>query len=376
MIIGIDALNICPGEMGGGEIYFRNVFDAIIRNDKSNKYFVFVNKRYAESFRYKADNVKVVSCNLLGASKLVRVFWEQLAFPFKLKAYNIDIVHTFGQTGLLFIHCKSAMTIHDLQHHYYPRNFSLLRRAYLQIMVWLTAKRADKVITISNSSRNDIIKLLKIPGNKVQTIYESSRFGSNPVIISEEDKSRVRTKYKLFNQYVLSVASMLPHKNLTGLIRAFSLLSEDKVTDLVLVGMKLKSLPKVMETIKSAGLCHRRVKLLGYVPDKDMPALYSMAELLAFPSFFEGFGLPTLEAMNFGCPVVASNCTSIPEVVGDASLLVDPHDHKDIADKMNTVLVDKQCRDNLIQKGYERIKCFSWDKLACEILAVYEDIVN
>jgi len=376
MRIGIDALHICPGKMGGGEIYFRSVFDALARADGSNKYFVFVNRRFTESFSYNADNIVVVSCNLLGTFKLFRVLWEQFILPFKLKTYKIDVAHTFSQTGLLLVPCKSVMTIHDLQHHYYPLNFSLLRRAYLRAMIWLTAKRADKVITISNSSRNDIINLLKVPENKVEVIHESSRFGSNPIIVSKEDKSRVRTKYKLFNRYVLSVASMLPHKNLTGLVRAFSLLSEDDVTCLVLVGMKLKTLPKVRETIKSAGLCERRVKLLGYVPDEDIPALYAMAELFAFPSFFEGFGLPTLEAMTFGCPVVASRCTSIPEVVGDASLLVDPSDHKDLADKMTTVLTDKKCRDRLIKKGYERIRCFSWDKLAREMLAVYEDIVD
>lgn len=376
MRIGINALFVRPGKMGGGEVYFRNLTRAQFRLDRKNSYFVFINSRYAKQFCIDADNVSVIKCNLWGTNKLFRVFWEQLIFPILLKKLNIDIVHSFSQTGLLLAPCKSIMTIHDLQHYCYPGNFSICLRLYLKLMMWLTSRRSDKVITISNNSRNDILKFLKIPSEKVNVVYESSCFGSSPVSVSESDEIPIRKKYGIDDKYILSVASMLPHKNLDGLIRAFNLISPDDARYLVLVGMKLKSFNTIREVIKSITLPETRIKLLGYVPDEDLPALYSMAELFVFPSFFEGFGLPPLEAMTFGCPVVASNSSSIPEILGDAALFVNPFDYKDIAEKMDGLLKDEACQRTLVQKGYKRIKSFSWEKTAKEVLDIYEDITD
>lgn len=376
MRIGINALYIRPGKMGGGEVHFSKLVGALTKLDGKNKYFVFVNKKFVDACDFDTDSVTTVSCNLLGDVKPFRVVWEQLILPFILKKYDIDIVHTFSQTGLIFAPCKSLMTIHDLQHHYYPSNFSLIQRLYLRLMIWITTHQSDKIITISNNSAKDILNLLKVPEHKVEVVYESSRFGNKPIVVSDKDKDRVRVKYGLDGKYILSVASILPHKNLNRLICAFNLIASNDVIDLVLVGMKLKATSEVIATIRSIGLPESRVKILGYVPDSDLPALYSMAELFAFPSLFEGFGLPALEAMTFGCPVVAANSTAIPEVVGNGALLADPFNPNDFADKMLSVLTDKQFRNTLIQKGFERIKQFSWEKSACKVLGIYEDTLN
>ena len=376
MRIGINALFIRPGKMGGGEFYFRNLVKALIQTDRQNGYIIYLNRKHLDSFDFTSENVKVIGCPILGASKMYRVFWEQLIFPRYLKKHKIDIVHSFSQTGLLFAPCRSIMTILDLQHHYYPANFSFVQLLYLKVMIWITSKRSDKIITISNNSRNDILNILKVTVDKVDVVYASSGFDNSPCFADESDKSRVRNKYMLNGEYILSVASLLPHKNLPRLIRAYSLLPSNNENFLVLVGMQMKSLNQVEKTIRSVGLSNTRVKLLGYVPDEDLPALYSMAKVLVFPSLFEGFGLPLLEAMTFGCPVIASNATSIVEVVGDAAVLINPLDHNEIAEKISLLLSDPKMHDSYRQKGFERVKEFSWHRSAEKVLAIYENTLN
>jgi glycosyltransferase involved in cell wall biosynthesis len=325
--------------------------------------------------------VTVVSCRLLFNNKIYRIAWEQLVLPFLLKRYKIDLVHSFSHTGLIYSPCKSIMVIYDMQHFRYPKNFALPLRIYLQMMMRLTAGRTDRIMTISNYSRDDIMKFLRLPADKIDVVYGSSQFSEGstairPAGVNESEKSRIRAKYNINGRYILSVASMLPHKNLDGLIGAYALMEENKSENLVLVGMHLKSHSTIQNAIQAVGLSEQQVKLLGYVPNEDLPALYTMADYFVFPSFFEGFGLPLLEAMTMGCPVITSTCGSIPEVAGDAALYIDPYNVRDIADKMTSLIHNENLRQELIQKGQERLKYFSWDKSAEKVMRIYEHIAG
>jgi glycosyltransferase involved in cell wall biosynthesis len=349
--------------------------------DRHNSYFVFINGHFEREFSFQSDNVTVVRCRLLFNNKLFRIAWEQMVFPFLLKRYKIDLVHSFSHTGLIFPPCRALMVIYDMQHYRYPKNFSLPLRLYLKLMMQITASQSDRIMTISDHSRNDIVKFLGLPAEKIDVVYGSSRFSDKTATIApagdnESEKSRVRMKYSLDGRYILSVASTLPHKNLDGLIRAYALMAENTTGHLVLVGLHLKSLNAIRKTIKAVGLSEQKIKLLGYVPDEDLPTLYAMADFFVFPSFFEGFGLPLLEAMALGCPLIASMSGSIPEVAGDAALYIDPYNIQDIADKMTGLIHNENLRKLLIQKGQERLKFFSWDKSAGKVLKIYENIAG
>lgn len=208
-----------------------------------------------------------------------------------------------------------------------------------------------------------------ISKNKIFVTYEAPKFCADS---GEDDPlPTVMKKYGIRHNYVLSVASLLPHKNLVRLIEAFALL-EDKIDHhLVLVGLKGHALDKIKETIRNKLNDPHRVVFLGCVPDKDLVGLYKKASLFVLPSLFEGFGIPLLEAMSLGCPVAASNRTSIPEVVGDAAVLFNPDNPEQVAETILSILSDNMLRDNLIARGHQRAKMFSWEKMAKETIHAY-----
>ena len=249
--------------------------------------------------------------------------------------------------------------------------FKVVAKSDVKYDLYYVSENAGDVRVTIYDNRGRIISSRKVKdARKFKRTYDFSQLEPGKL------KIVVRNKYCIDDSYIFSVASMLPHKNIEGLIRAYSLISSHDAKYLVLAGMKLKSFDTIKRTIKSVGLDETRVKLLGYVPDEDIPALYSSAELFVFPSFFEGFGLPPLESLTFGCPVVASSAGSIPEVLGDAALFVDPFNFEDIAENIEKLLKDKEHQKRLIQKGYERISFFSWKKTAEKVLNTYENIID
>jgi glycosyltransferase involved in cell wall biosynthesis len=228
---------------------------------------------------------------------------------------------------------------------------------------------------MSHYAKKEIASELHIERTKISAVYEScdhARF--HPLQVDRQAlKQGLVTNYGLSTSYILSIASSHPHKNLEGLVRAYALLVKEHGVEhqLVLVGHKRKAYANILELIDDLDL-QGRVLLTGFVPDADIPSLYSLADLFVFPSFYEGFGIPPLEAMACGTPVISSNVASLPEVVGDAACLVDPHDIPALANSMLRVLKDADLRSALVQRGLNRANQFSWEKTARETLAVYK----
>jgi glycosyltransferase involved in cell wall biosynthesis len=271
--------------------------------------------------------------------------------------------------------CRSVVTIHDTIHLMFPQYLSN-HGAYLyaRAMMWSAAKRSDRILTVSESSKRDILHYFHVPPEKIVVIYNAidERFNHVP---REEEMARVRERYQLDHGFVLYAGNIKPHKNLVRLIEAFDELRKDGFEELklLIIGDEISKWPALRRAVHKHKL-HKQVRFLGFLPDETLAVLYRLAAVFVFPSLYEGFGLPPLEAMACGTPVVTSNLSSMPEVAGDAAVLVDPYDPHAIKDGIKRVLTDPVLRESLVQKGLIRARDFSWERSVARTREIYEEV--
>ena len=269
----------------------------------------------------------------------------------------------------------SVVTIHDCIHLMFPQY--LPNRAaygYARATMWSAAHRSDRILTVSEASKRDILHFFGIPADKIVVAYNAieERFWQEP---AEADIARVRERYQLDHAFVLYVGNIKPHKNLVRLIEAFDGLRRLGFEDLklLIIGDEISRLPALRRAVHSHKL-HKHVRFLGYQPDDTLAVLYRLAALFVFPSLYEGFGLPPVEAMASGTPVVTSNVSSLPEVTGDAAVLVDPYDVESIIDGMRRVLTDPALAAEMRRKGVLRAREFSWERSVARTHQVYQQV--
>ncbi len=268
----------------------------------------------------------------------------------------------------------TVLTVHDLIFRRYPAHHKRLNRWYLNTTMPLFCRRADAIIAVSEQSKRDVIEAYGIPADKITVVYEAAdpRFRPQP----PDAVAAVRARYGLPERYVLFVSTIEPRKNLSRLLAAFERVHAAGLADaLVIVGKRGWLFDAFFADLERSPVRHA-VLFPGFVPDADLPAVYAGAQVMAFPSEFEGFGLPVLEAMACGAPVVCSNTSSLPEVAGDAALLVDPLDVSALADALARVLQDAALREQMRARGLAQAARFSWARAAAETLAVYRRLVK
>ena len=369
MRIGVNTLFMLPGKVGGTETYVRGLLYGLSKVDKVNEYILFTNNSNHNSIEISSDRFSKILCMVSETSRLARVVYEQLFLPGIAAKHAVDILHSPGYVSPIAGKFAKVVTIHDMQYMYYPAYFNKAKLAYWKYLLPKSAKKSDVILTVSENSKADIIDFLKIPSNKVFVTYEAAKLVSNS---TEDDViPDITKKFGIYDDYILSVASLLPHKNLNKLIDSFVLLEDKIAHQLVFVGLKRSALNEIKKTAENKLKNPNRIAILGYIPDQDLSAVYKRASLFVLPSLFEGFGIPLLEAMSFGCPVAASNKTSIPEVVGDSAILFDPNSSEQIAEKISDILFDNTLRERLIDKGLQRSKMFSWEKMAEDTIQAY-----
>jgi len=296
---------------------------------------------------------------------------ESYLLAAELIPLGLDVFHSPDFIPPRKTRYKCVITVHDLNFLVYPHFLtSDAARYYGQIDQ--AVRRADRIIAVSESTRRDIVRLIGAPENKITVIYE----GANPIFRPLDNKDEIRKslqrKHGISGDFILFVSTIEPRKNIPTLVRAFRQLLDDYHIDvsLVLAGRKGWKFDEVFATIEELGV-QDRVFCLGRVPTVDLVWLYNTARAFAFPSFYEGFGLPPLEAMACGTPVVVSNVSSLPEVVGDAALKVDPEEVDELTVALWRLVSDEALRTDLIEKGLRRASTFSYEKMARETLAVY-----
>ena len=363
MIIGIDGneANI-DKKVGIGEY----AYELLLQFSKAKgdvKFEVYLKENPRIEMPVPTSNFKY---KIVGPKKL----WTQFGLPLNLflgKRPNIFFTPTHYAPR--FSPIPTAISIMDLSFIHFPNLFA--KKDLYQLTNWTrySVKNASKIFTISKSSKDDIIDVYGIEDKKIFVTYPGIKEGSNARILTMDD---LRKKFGIDKDYILFVGTLQPRKNIVKLIEAFSKIERENLI-LIIVGKKGWLYEDILSAPQKFGV-GERVKFLDFVEDKDLPSLYKNALCFVLPSLYEGFGLPVLEAMKYGCPVLTSNVSSLPEAGGDAAIYFDPTDAEDIASKIQKVISNPKLRDELIEKGYNQIKKFSWEKTAKETLRVLEDL--
>ncbi len=359
MHIAIDARMIRPGTMHGIARYVFNLLRELVRINSAHKLSVFVS---ADSPLLSCDfrsDLNIVVCKAPWIS--IR---EHFEIPLLLKKMKVDLFHAPSYVAPYYTHCKMVMTIHDLNHLVLPQFYTPLHQLYYRFIVIKCIKRSEAILTVSQFSKREIINHLNMGEKKIFVTYNgvSNRYG--PV----EDKlyrEYVRDIYELPEEFILCVSNNKPHKNINLLVRGYC--QADLNLPLVLAS------PVSQEAIETAE-CYGKKHLLyftKFIDEEHLPAVYSMTKLFVFPSTYEGFGLPPLEALACGTPVVVSRSSSLPEVVGDQAIFTDPYDYREIAEALKTGVNNESRRQELIKKGPAHAKMFRWETMAADTLAIY-----
>ena len=371
--IGINTLAVVPSEIGGALTYVQKLIENLARIDRENEYFLFLAPWNQKLFKVKKRNFRQIICNVPFRTLPLRILYEQAVLPVLAWKNKIDVFHSPASVSPFLLFCPSVLTLHDVVPFIFPKLTPLVFRLYWDITYRISARKAQLVIAVSHSDKEDLIKFLDIGEKKITVIYHGSE---QPNLEIEDEKGIIAFQKKKESDapYILWVGRMYRHKNLTRLLYAYNKLIKTHQGikhQLVLCGMRAWEYSSFTKTVKELVL-EDKVIFKGYVPDDVLKSIYANASLFVFPSLTEGFGFPILEAMSCGIPVVTSNCGAMAEVAGNAALLVDPYSVGEIAETMHKVLTDETLRATLIKKGLERAKEFSWERTARETLSVYE----
>jgi len=371
--IGIDARLFGTKQAAGIGVWVEELIGNLIKLDKVNQYIITMLPKTAEFFPFYAPNLK---------KQVVRfphyTYSEQFLYPRILRKLKLDLIHyTNFNTPIFFKGIKNIVSIYDLTLWFYPgrKQRSLFRRTIYRYVIKKSCENASRIIAISHKTKEDIIKCLNIDPQKIDVVYAAAP-KRNKVMIDSRKVDQIFSKHNISRPFFLYVGQWRQHKNLVRLIRAFALFKRQYGLDyqLVLVGSIDKYAPEIPKTIKQLGL-QDHVITTGYVSDTSLPIFYDKAAAFVFPSLYEGFGIPPLEAMAAGTPVISSNASVMPEVLGNAAMYFDPTNIENMADTMYKVVSNFTIQKQLKDKGFKQIKKYSYTKMAKEIWAIYEQVL-
>ena len=349
--------------------YVRNLVRHLAHLDRETTYFLFCDRADEATLRDLAENfVPVVE----GSRKYG--LGEHVSIPLKLRRLGADLLHSPHYVLPLMCRRTAVVTIHDCIHLLFPEYLpNRMALTYARRMMGHAVAHSTLVFTVSEASRRDILHFY--PGADPDRVQVVPNAIDAAILVhpGEEEMERVKERYQIRGRFVLYAGNIKPHKNLERLIAAFGALKQrpgHEDVKLIIIGDEKNTYASLRRRVEAAGVRHD-VRFFGFVPDSTLAALYRMASVFAFPSLYEGFGLPPLEAMAAGAPVVTSRISSLPEVVGDAAVLVDPYRVEEIAEGIERVLGDAALRASLIEKGRVRARQFSWERSVRAIHAGY-----
>ena len=377
MLIGIDASRTTAARRTGTENYSLHLIQGLLAVGQSHRFRLYFSQSPAPDLFPGGVEQRIIPFPRLWTH--VRLSWEMVTDPPDLllvPAHVLPLAHPR----------RSVVTVHDLGYHYYPEAHTLFQNVYLRWSTRYNAHAATCILADSQATRRDLVRYYRIPQEKIIVVYpghdETLEPVTDPAILTA-----ARARYRLTGSYLLYVGTLHPRKNLVRLIQAFASVLQSlrnisteasgtaSALQLVLAGQKGWLYDEILAQVRRLGLIDR-VVLTGYIPDDDLPALLSGALAFVFPSLYEGFGLPVLEAMGCGTPVVCSNASSLPEVAGDAALLVDPLDTEALTAALVRIVADEGLRRELVAQGFRQVQRFSWQRCAQEVMQILEDVVR
>ena len=346
-----------------------NLVRSLVEIDQANQYFLFTSEDQLDNPDWKRPHVTIVPSRIKEGENIKNHIWEQIALPFLAAKYRVDLLHSPANLAPLFYKGRSVIHIHDLCFVVNPQWFSFSFRTLYNFVIPRLAKRAIKVITNSNNSRNDLLQYCNLSADRVSQIY----WAVDELFL----ESNIEPLQPILNEpYILYVGSLEPRKNIGALLEAYEILRTRHphlTPKLVLIGGESPLFAEVRLKIKKY---KEDILFKGFVNDAQLRNYYRGARLFVYPSLYEGFGLPPLEAMAAGVPVVTSMTSSIPEVVGQAALMVSPHHAGQIADAMAQILDDPELAASLVRAGRQQVQKFNWYRVARNTLAIYYEIYH
>lgn len=368
MRIGIDA-RLLERKMTGIGRYLLNILRCIPKYDNQNDYFLF---SYGKLTQYEKEKIKSISTINFAPQgifqKIISPFWLNFVLSKYLEKYKIDLFFSPNHfLPLRKIKAKTIIVIHDIFHKVNKNFHPLYYRKYVDFFLPKAIKNSDLIITISECSKRDIIKFYNVPEEKIKVIYPAADeiFQSKNLI--EEEKEKFRKRYNLPEKFILYTGVLEERKNSDGIIKIADLLKDKTSVPILLFGKIGHRGGKYLKEIKK----RKNIKYKGFIDSKDLSYIYNLAETFLFPSYYEGFGFGPLEAMQSGLPVVVSNASSLPEVIGSGGIMHNPEDYGGFAESIIKLLDDKDFYDKMREKGIERVKKFSWGKTTKEIINLF-----
>lgn len=353
--IGVNALYLIPGGVGGTEIYLRELLAALATIDTVNDYYVFTNMETAQDLAPRQANFHWKPQAVHATNRPHRILWEQTVLPLEAARYDLDVMFNPGFTVPLAAPCPCVTTFHDLQHKRFPEYFRWFDLPFWRFFVWAAAHRSRRLIAVSEATRTDLLRFYHRRADRVAVVPH----GVNPDFFLL-DRSKT-------GPYLLCVSTLHVHKNIERLIRAYA--SKPRAEKLILAGLRGFRTPEIEALITELGL-GERVQIPGWLPRAELMKLYAGARAFVYPSTFEGFGMPVLEAMAGGIPVACSDIPPLREVAGDAVLYFDPLDEAALAQALDRISSDEKLRAALAAAGPQRARPFTWERTAQMTLAV------
>ncbi|MCK9582129.1 MAG: glycosyltransferase family 4 protein [Endomicrobiales bacterium] len=371
MRIAYNARFLSASNVTGVERVAYDLLLHLVKQDSKNEYIVFTAKKEYLGSIAISPNVTCVECSLLRGNRFLKHVWEQFVLPLYVLIYKCDVLFNPTNTAPIINFSKTILFLCDVSFMVNPKWFSKSFSICYRFIIPIISRRANAIITISQSSKNDIVKYCKVSEDKVKVVYPSLSgiFDAN----NDGQNDSVLANLHIRKPFVLFTGSINPRKNLKNLITAFKKYKSkfnDMEHSLIVVGaMNTNFAPEALTNDKNNNIVY-----VGYVDDNQLKSLYQESELFIYPSLYEGFGLPPLEAMCCGTPVIVSNTSSLPEVCGDAAIYVDPENTEQISDAINNILCNADMRKKMIMKGKERVLHFNWDDAAKNVIHITEEV--
>ena len=364
--VGVNAhlLSLAGGYRSAGiSLYIYNLLHHLPATGAEMEYTVFLNER-----RYQAPpGLRLKVSRLPTKRPPVRIVWEQALLPWVARSEGLDLLHSMAFVGPVASNCPFVTTVHDLSFLYYPDRFRSLRRRYLQAFARISVRRARRVIAVSESTKQDLVSIYDISPEKIDVVHNGVDASFRP--LPADQVAAFRQQKGLPDRFLLFVGTLEPRKNVVRLIEAYARLPKGR-PPLVLVGGKGWFYDEIFCRVEALELTDE-VHFSGFVPAEELPLWYNAADLFVYPSIYEGFGLPALEAMACGTAVITSTASSLPEVVGKAGKLVDPTDTEALATAMEQVLGDREMQEQMQAAGLVQAAGFSWEKAARQTVDSY-----
>ena len=351
--IGVNALYLIPGGVGGTEIYLRNLLRALAEIDDTNEYVLFTNRETGRDLAPGQANFRVAAQSVHASFRPVRILWEQFVLPPAIAGQHLDVLLNPGFTAPLLCGCPQVTVFHDLQHKRHPEYFRWFDLPFWRFLLFWSAHISYSLIADSMATRADLMQFYRLPDDKIRAIP----LGVDPRFFEIAQSRRPEP-------FLLSVSTLHPHKNLDRLLRAFAVLHRARPEfRLVAAGLRGFEAANLERLRQSLGLADH-VEFTGWIPRGDLYSLYARAFAFVYPSTFEGFGLPVLEALAAGVPTACSNIEPLASTAGDAALRFDPQDDRALLDAMMQLVSDEGLRAQLAAAGPQRAALFSWKTTA------------